>query len=106
MTQHAEKCPICEGKTTMPGSFYEDGATDKRVECRSCTGKGYIVLPEQTAIEIKSDPVHVVPSPYPVPYPYVPPINPPWRWQNLIVWYSTDTKTTAAPPRVAGQLWQ
>ena len=50
-----QKCPVCEGKGCVPGNFYGlpeaitsgdmliPKSTDK-VECRSCLGKGVLLL--------------------------------------------------------------
>lgn len=43
---HPHRCPVCEGKETVPAGFYRDMAEDKGPqECRACKGKGIIYLP-------------------------------------------------------------
>lgn len=41
-----QKCPVCEGRGTMPRSFYKDTPAKKeesgRVECKSCNGTGIV----------------------------------------------------------------
>jgi hypothetical protein len=63
----ALKCPVCEGKQTVPDGFYgmfHEGVD--RIPCKSCEGKGYVLAPEQ-------QPTRYVPMPY---YPYVWPTYP------------------------------
>lgn len=43
------KCPVCEGRGTMPWWFYESsdgtgttGMTDPKVGCKSCNGRGIV----------------------------------------------------------------
>ena len=80
MTQHAEKCPVCQGKTEMPASFYDDLGNDGLVECRSCKGKGYILVGYPDAQPWQPAPDWWHPQPL-QPMPYRP-----------IVWsVSTDT---------------
>lgn len=37
----AVKCPVCEGKTTVPVGFYED----KTITCKACSGRGVVFDP-------------------------------------------------------------
>ena len=41
-----QRCPVCEGRGTMPGGFYARSSCvsiDAKLEiCKSCNGKGYI----------------------------------------------------------------
>lgn len=46
-----KKCPVCNGRQTVPYSFYLSQITDatgdnSEVLCRSCDGKGYIAIDE------------------------------------------------------------
>lgn len=57
MTNTPHKCPVCEGRGIVPCDFYTGptyGVSMDPVECRSCTGKGYVVLNDA------SEPVKVV----------------------------------------------
>lgn len=43
------KCPVCDGSGIVPGGFYISTGGfsitgDSQEACRSCNGKGYIVL--------------------------------------------------------------
>ena len=44
-----EKCPVCEGKGVLPPDFYQlsnvVSANADPITCRSCDGKGYIIIP-------------------------------------------------------------
>jgi DnaJ-class molecular chaperone len=37
-------CPVCNGVGKLHNSFYEYSYSDKAVECKSCNGKGYVVV--------------------------------------------------------------
>ena len=44
-------CPVCQGRGTVPEVFYSQPITGvttsnvvNRVTCRSCNGKGYVVV--------------------------------------------------------------
>ena len=67
-----EKCPICNGRGQVPSDFYDGiGATAKFVQCRSCRGQGYILVPV----------TRYVPRPYnpPLwPWPHYPPYTITW----------------------------
>lgn len=43
----AQKCPVCNGRTEVPEQLY-DGLTTrsdyKMTTCKSCQGKGYVVI--------------------------------------------------------------
>ena len=43
-------CPICNGRCTMPNNFYNEIKNTKNnlnnVTCKSCLGRGYILLEE------------------------------------------------------------
>lgn len=43
----AVKCPVCEGATEVSKSLYKPSVKDskKRVSCKSCKGRGYILVP-------------------------------------------------------------
>lgn len=44
-TQIVQKCPVCEGRGELPSNFYLEVTTSSSpVTCRSCSGKGYIIL--------------------------------------------------------------
>lgn len=45
-TQTVQKCPVCEGRGELPSNFYlgEVTTSSSPVTCRSCSGKGYIIL--------------------------------------------------------------
>lgn len=38
------KCPVCDGKTTVPPRFYPDERSTNhgRAKCRSCGGRGIV----------------------------------------------------------------
>lgn len=43
MTVH--KCPVCEGRQTVPAGFYDGLATGTAPEpCRTCNGKGAVAV--------------------------------------------------------------
>ena len=51
----AQKCPVCEGKTTMPANFYDPPTPGTSapnitapVSCRSCGGRGIVYGQETT----------------------------------------------------------
>jgi hypothetical protein len=47
----ALKCPVCEGKQTVPLGFYETGHLEvERQKCRSCDGKGYLLTDSRPAL--------------------------------------------------------
>lgn len=94
----ALKCPVCEGKQTVPDGFYgmfHEG--QDRIDCRSCDGKGYVLAPGLA-------PTHYVPMPY---YPYWPPPFPTWPWHvyttdtPLITWCGETSGTNYLLPREA-----
>ncbi len=47
-----EKCPVCNGRGIVPGGFYSfssirnTDASNLSETCRSCNGKGYIIMNE------------------------------------------------------------
>ena len=46
-------CPVCDGRQIVPINLYlsQGGHSigdNSEVECRSCNGKGYIVVPGET----------------------------------------------------------
>ena len=45
-TSEPKKCPICEGRGFVSSDFYNPGTstTNSTETCRSCFGKGYIVI--------------------------------------------------------------
>lgn len=50
---HAERCPVCNGNGKVPRGFYDQtsgqyagSAANPFEQCRSCGGKGYIVVPD------------------------------------------------------------
>jgi DnaJ-class molecular chaperone len=50
-------CPVCQGRGTLPEAFYlqtstgaTTGNTIIRVTCRSCSGKGYVVVRTVTEV--------------------------------------------------------
>ncbi len=51
MTTGVELCPVCHGKAFVPAGFYAptgwgwDLPSTWIEKCRSCNGKGYIVIP-------------------------------------------------------------
>jgi len=56
---HVEKCPVCSGVGQVSGGFYNRGgdcefwmafATSPE-QCRSCGGKGYLVVPDKIEVE-------------------------------------------------------
>ena len=58
---HVEKCPVCKGVGQVSAGFYSRGgdyefwmafATSPE-QCRSCGGKGYLVVPDK--IEVKNE---------------------------------------------------
>ncbi len=57
----AEKCPVCEGRGTLPGGFYEPAASTVAPPetCRSCGGRGVILPTEQalSAADVAADPL-------------------------------------------------
>ena len=45
-----ERCPVCEGRGTVPSGFYDRERPDSKTlhptePCRSCAGRGVFVLP-------------------------------------------------------------
>jgi len=57
---NAQTCPVCRGKGTVPVGFYEHGSFSSSTathseDCRSCMGKGYIVLDEYFAANVEMD---------------------------------------------------
>ena len=46
---HAERCPVCNGRGVVKPGFYNLGdTTSLAIEtCRSCGGKGYIIVPDK-----------------------------------------------------------
>jgi len=53
---HAERCPICYGKGTIPDKYN----TNTEHKCHGCDGKGWV--------SVADEPYY----PYPSYYPYVP----------------------------------
>ena len=56
---HVEKCPVCKGVGQVSAGFYSRGgdcefwmafATSPE-QCRSCGGKGYLVVPDKIEVE-------------------------------------------------------
>lgn len=41
------RCPVCEGRGTVPAGFYTAGATDAET-CRTCGGSGMVVVEAAT----------------------------------------------------------
>jgi DnaJ-class molecular chaperone len=47
---HVEKCPVCEGRGTVPHGFYDTtngewiSTSIVPEKCRSCDGRGYVVV--------------------------------------------------------------
>ena len=66
----AELCPVCGGTGQVPSDFYGgETTTAGYMQCRSCHGSGYILVPE----------TQYIPYPYTLPYPYRNPREPePW----------------------------
>ncbi len=89
------KCPVYEGKGSVPKGFYPD--KPKETECQACSGKGVIW-------GWSRDAPRYVPQPYPVPYPVYPrPICPPIPWTYPVTPTITcGTATTATGPVVSG----
>jgi len=51
----AIKCPVCDGKGLVPNGYYSaigvdswTSASTTPEECKSCDGKGYIIIPTTT----------------------------------------------------------
>ena len=66
----AVKCPVCEGRTTMPMKFYYPACeVDATERCRSCDGKGYV-----------TDGMASVAPTFPWPV-YPPTVVPDWTWR-------------------------
>lgn len=72
---HAQCCPVCHGKGIVqpgfydrPGTTWSRGTDATTPSCRSCDGKGYILVPS-----------------YAPPIPHTPPVKPitidPNKWE-------------------------
>ena len=82
----AVRCPICDGRTTVPVGFYGDGD----VTCKACYGRGVIfeLMPHRTSEkrEFRNFNVPYIPYVGPVPrFGYdnqVSPLSdrPDWKW--------------------------
>ena len=54
---HAEKCPICNGNGLVPHGFYNQtsghwsASSTEPEKCRSCDGKGYVLVGEPVAVK-------------------------------------------------------
>lgn len=56
-----QKCPVCEGKGRAPGGFYGDtGQLTVGEKCRTCKGKGVLLVPHPEPIYAKG--THWIPS--------------------------------------------
>jgi len=62
MTLTPHRCPVCDGRGTVPFNFYSGStlaSNTSPVECRSCAGKGYLVLSDDNE-PVKADERHVI----------------------------------------------
>lgn len=74
------KCPVCEGRGSLPSNFYtrDAGATSTAdIQCRSCKGTGVLW---------STSPGHVEPTAAPVPSTPSPPPFMPRRRDGYIMW--------------------
>lgn len=70
-----QKCPVCEGKQTVPGGFYYDSLV--REKCRSCNGNGVLLVPSTNPVYGRDPNV----------FGYAPPFifNPHWKAVDTVV---------------------
>lgn len=84
------KCPVCNGRGTVPPGFYDDGTTtDVRQTCRACGGKGVIIVPEPSiypSCKPARRPIYPPWGPSPTPRPF--PIPGPEVWWGQGPWYA------------------
>jgi len=67
----AELCPVCHGTGQVPSDFYGgETTTAGYIQCRSCYGQGYVLVPEYKPYCPWPPYSYPVDNPWPTPYRY------------------------------------
>lgn len=80
-----QTCPVCEGRQTVPAGFYRESTAAAPEPCRTCAGRGVLLLPDGGRVE--------VPTYIPVPYPVAPVAPLRWPWESPFVYGVGQTVT-------------
>ncbi len=62
---HAEKCPVCDGRGTIPNNTNTTDASPKT--CHGCDGRGWVTVNDGGQAPVPTD----VPVPYYIPEPVI-----------------------------------